>query len=81
MTPPLAARANPVLVVGGGIGGLAAALALSQQGYSVQVFEQAAHRLVKSALASSWGRMPFRPSMRWASAHWPAPALSTSTSW
>ncbi len=31
----------PVLVAGGGIGGLAAALALVRQGFSVQVFEQA----------------------------------------
>ena len=33
---------TPVLVAGGGIGGLAAALALANQGYTVQVFEQAA---------------------------------------
>src|SRR5437773_1052595 len=32
----------PVLVAGGGIGGLAAALALTQQGFSVKVLEQAA---------------------------------------
>ena len=32
----------PVLVSGGGIGGLAAALALVRQGFHVQVFEQAA---------------------------------------
>ncbi|HMO69745.1 MAG TPA: NAD(P)-binding protein, partial [Novosphingobium sp.] len=31
----------PVLVSGGGIGGLAAALALVRQGFHVQVFEQA----------------------------------------
>ncbi|MFW9596289.1 MAG: NAD(P)-binding protein, partial [Macromonas sp.] len=31
----------PVLVSGGGIGGLAAALALVRQGFQVQVFEQA----------------------------------------
>ena len=34
-------RDLPVLVAGGGIGGLAAALALVRQGFSVQVFEQA----------------------------------------
>ena len=33
--------ALPVLVVGGGIGGVAAALALARQGHAVQVFEQA----------------------------------------
>jgi 3-hydroxybenzoate 6-monooxygenase len=33
----------PVLVAGGGIGGLAAALALARRGYAVQVLEQAAH--------------------------------------
>ena len=31
----------PVLVAGGGIGGVAAALALVRQGFRVQVFEQA----------------------------------------
>ena len=31
----------PVLVSGGGIGGLAAALALLKRGFKVQVFEQA----------------------------------------
>jgi 3-hydroxybenzoate 6-monooxygenase len=38
----LPARSAPVLVVGGGIGGLAAALALSQRGFAVEVFEQSA---------------------------------------
>ena len=33
-------RTAPVLVVGGGIGGMAAALALSQQGFRVEIFEQ-----------------------------------------
>jgi 3-hydroxybenzoate 6-monooxygenase len=33
----------PVLVAGGGIGGLAVALALARRGYAVQVLEQAAH--------------------------------------
>jgi salicylate hydroxylase len=33
---------EPILVAGGGIGGLAAALALAQQGYPVKVLEQAA---------------------------------------
>ncbi len=36
------AAALPFLVVGGGIGGLAAALALARQGHAVTVFEQAA---------------------------------------
>src|SRR5690348_7469050 len=35
-------RHEPVLVVGGGIGGLATALALAQKGRTVQVLEQAA---------------------------------------
>jgi heterodisulfide reductase subunit A-like polyferredoxin len=33
----------PVLVAGGGIGGLAAALALVRQGFAVKVLEQAPH--------------------------------------
>ena len=36
-------RAAPVLVAGGGIGGLAAALALARQGVAVKVLEQSAH--------------------------------------
>ncbi|MBQ0937037.1 3-hydroxybenzoate 6-monooxygenase [Ideonella paludis] len=38
--PPI--QAGPVLVAGGGIGGLAAALALTRQGFQVLVLEQAA---------------------------------------
>jgi 3-hydroxybenzoate 6-monooxygenase len=33
---------GPILIVGGGIGGLAAALALAREGFAVEVFEQAA---------------------------------------
>ena len=36
------AREGPVFVVGGGIGGMAAALALSQAGFAVELFEQQA---------------------------------------
>src|SRR5574338_1242986 len=35
-------HSRPVLVAGGGIGGLAAALALTRQGFAVKVLEQAA---------------------------------------
>ncbi len=35
-------QALPILVAGGGIGGLAAALALTRQGFAVKVLEQAA---------------------------------------
>ena len=35
-------RSAPVLVVGGGIGGMAVALALSQSGFAVELFEQSA---------------------------------------
>lgn len=38
---PSSSQQLPVLVAGGGIGGLAAALALVNQGFQVQVFEQA----------------------------------------
>ena len=34
---------RPVLIAGGGIGGLAAALALVREGYNVKVIEQSAH--------------------------------------
>src|SRR5215510_14617954 len=37
----MSANGKPVLVVGGGIGGLSAALALSRKGIPVQVLEQA----------------------------------------
>ena len=34
-------QALPILVAGGGIGGLVAAYALARQGFAVRVFEQA----------------------------------------
>jgi 3-hydroxybenzoate 6-monooxygenase len=37
----MAAAADPILIAGGGIGGLAAALVLARQGHAVEVFEQA----------------------------------------
>lgn len=42
-TPPSNSAPRSVIVVGGGIGGLAAALALTRQGIAVQLLEQAAH--------------------------------------
>jgi 2-polyprenyl-6-methoxyphenol hydroxylase-like FAD-dependent oxidoreductase len=36
------AQARPILIAGGGLGGLAAALALGRHGQSVRVLEQAA---------------------------------------
>ena len=43
--PASAASARTVLVAGGGIGGLAAALALARRGFSVKVLEQVLERL------------------------------------
>jgi 2-polyprenyl-6-methoxyphenol hydroxylase-like FAD-dependent oxidoreductase len=45
----------PVVVLGGGIGGLAAALALARRGRAVRVFEQGAE-FKESAPESSSGR-------------------------
>src|SRR5260370_33217879 len=41
MSPSISSRGLPVIVAGGGIGGLAAALALTRQGFAVKVLEQA----------------------------------------
>src|SRR5260370_34669551 len=41
MSPSISSRGLPVLVAGGGIGGVAAALALTRQGFAVKVLEQA----------------------------------------
>jgi salicylate hydroxylase len=41
MSASISSRALPVLVAGGGIGGVAAALALARQGFAVKVLEQA----------------------------------------
>ena len=38
----MAGKSDPILVVGGGLGGAAAALALGRKGYPVKVLEQAA---------------------------------------
>ena len=40
-TPAVSSSPQSVIVVGGGIGGLAAALALTRQGIAVQLLEQA----------------------------------------
>ena len=40
--PPMSKLSEPILIAGGGIGGLTAALALLQRGFDVRVFEQAA---------------------------------------
>lgn len=55
---------HPVIVAGGSIGGLAATLAITRQGFRVKVLEQAL-RLAKSGLAFSLGRMRLRRSTRW----------------
>ena len=47
----------PVLVAGGGIGGLAAALALTRRGFSVKVLEQAPQR---RTACLGWGRASCR---------------------
>ena len=41
-TPPLPANKFRILIIGGGITGLAAAIPLSKQGHNVTVFERAA---------------------------------------
>ena len=57
--------ANPVLVVGGGIGGLTTALALSRKGIPVRVLEQAAE-FRKSAPAFNSAQMSSACSSFWA---------------
>ena len=37
----MAGRSKRIVVIGGGIGGLAAAVALRQRGFEVQVYERA----------------------------------------
>ena len=54
------AKVTRAIIVGGGIGGAATALSLARQGIKVML------------LVSSWGRMPFRHWIVWASATWRA---------
>ena len=69
----------PVLVAGGGIGGLAAALALTRQGFAVKVLEQAP-QLGEIGAGIRSARTPSRPSTPWASGEGPR-APSTPTRW
>ena len=69
----------PVLVSGGGIGGLAAALALVRQGFKVQVFEQSPE--IGEIGAGIQAPTPFTPLMRWAWATRRAAAPSIPTTW
>jgi salicylate hydroxylase len=57
---------KPILIAGGGIGGLSAALALAGKGFDVVVFERAS-KFGEIGAASNWGRMPF---MRWIILGW-----------
>jgi choline dehydrogenase-like flavoprotein len=66
----------PVPVAGGGIGGLAAALALTRQGFAVKVLEQAP-QLGEIGAGIRSARTPSRPSTPWASARRPARAVYT----
>jgi 3-hydroxybenzoate 6-monooxygenase len=70
----------PVLVSGGGIGGLAAALALVRQGFTCRCSSRRP-RSARSAPASSSDRTPSTPSTPWAWATRRAAARSTPTTW
>jgi salicylate hydroxylase len=76
VTAPAAA---PVIVAGGGIGGLAAALALAQRGFRVLVLERAAALGEIGAGVRRRTRSP--PSTRSASVHKRANARSPSIGW
>ena len=72
---------QPVLVAGGGIGGIAAALALARQGFPVKVLEQAP-QLGEIGAGIQLGPNALRRVRR--ARHrrrWPGPAPSTPTRW
>jgi 2-polyprenyl-6-methoxyphenol hydroxylase-like FAD-dependent oxidoreductase len=70
----------PVLVAGGGIGGIAASLALVRRGFSVKVLEQAPQLgEIGAGLRSDRTVLPH--STRWASVSSPVRAPSTLTRW
>ncbi|WP_436312511.1 NAD(P)-binding protein [Variovorax sp. LjRoot84] len=71
---------RPVLIAGGGIGGLAAALALVREGYNVKVIEQSAH-IGEIGAGIQLSPNAFAAWMRWASARTCAPGPSTPTRW
>ena len=77
-TLPLSSQ--PVIVAGGGIGGLAAALALVRQGFAVKVLEQAPS-IGEIGAGIQLGRTRSPPLTRWASASGRAAGRSTPTKW
>ena len=70
----------PVIVAGGGIGGLAAALALVRQGFAVTVLEQAPE-IGEIARASKLAPTAFMRLTLWASETKPVAVPCTPTSW
>ena len=71
---------RPVLVAGGGIGGLAAALALVREGYRVKVIEQAG-QIGEIGAGIQLSPMRSRPATRSASASTCVPTRSTPKRW
>ncbi len=68
----------PVLVAGGGIGGLSAALALVRQGFSVKMLEQAP-QISEIGAGIQLGPMPLPLSTRWVLAKKPVAGRAIPT--
>ena len=71
---------RPILIAGGGIGGFAAALALTKQGFKVKVFEQAPE-IGEIGAGIQLGQMPSTHLMHWVLVRLPVAKQSTLTIW
>jgi glycine/D-amino acid oxidase-like deaminating enzyme len=69
-----------IVIIGGGISGLTAGIALARRGLEPVIYEQAPELKEVGAGVTLWANGGTPPSPPWSRARWPAPASGTGGS-